>query len=635
MTSFSPDIKIFEEYNQKIEIWEHPRIWRLENEDCYSDFFLTELKKITEVLKIFVSEGYSEKYISTYNFKFLRKLAYNLSKTKDIKESFHQANGWSGKLGLELAKAQMKIFRKKFGRIPLYNDEGIGRIPQSCQKGLWKEFGIRSWNDLLKEIFNEVNLEQNLWIGKRGYEYAKKILKDYYENNLKLPKAEDYRSICTIVYNHKWKEFGINTWNDLLKEVFGKVNEEKYIYTGFKGLMYVKRILLEFYNENKRLPIYDEKGFGGIADACSRKRWKEFGINGWNDMLYFVFNRTNEESKFLSIESFNKGKNDIKAFFKENNRKPFSREFKDIRYAIYKGFWNKFGIKTWNGLLIEIFGEVKKKHEEYCGEKGFNKAKEELLLFSKIHGRLPTTRDKLSKIKYAIKSRYWEKWQILTWNDLIRKVFGKVNNEINIYTGKKGLERVKDILVTFHRENGRIPCAKDCRSIAQNCNQGSYHKYGINCWNDLLLDVFERVNLRNGIWIGLDGLDRAKKELTQFYTKNGRLPTARDKGTGGINHACRIGKWKEYGINSWNDLLKEVFGKVNILHENRIGLEGLKHAKEKLTQFYIENGRKPTAIDKGIPAIVKACFRGNWKEFGINSWLELKNSTFKKIICIT
>ncbi len=629
MTSFSPNINIFEEYNQRIDIWEHPRIWRLEDEECYSDFFLTELKKIKEVLKIFVSEGYSEKYISTYNFKFLRKFAYYFSKTKDIKESFRWANGWAGKLGFEYAKAQLKIFRKKFGRIPHAKDEGMLGIGRSCQKGLWKEFGIPSWNDLLREvfgevnfefrkyigkkaferakkriitfyqeegrkplvadlkniagashrgnwkefgingwndllrgIFNEVNHEQNLWVGKKGYEYAKKILKDYYENNLKLPKAEDFQNICAVIYKLKWKEFGINTWNDLLRKLFGKVNDEKNIYTGFKGLMNVKRILLEFYDENKRLPIYDEKGFGGIASACSSKRWKEFGINGWNDMLYFVFNRINEESRFVSLESYNKVKKDIKAFFEENNRKPFSREFRDIVNAICRGYWHKFGIKTWNDLLIEIFGEVKKKHEEYCGDKGLNKAKEELLLFYKIHGRLPKTRDNLSKIKYAIRARYWEKWNILTWNDLLREVFGKVNNEFNIYRGKKGLVHAKDLLVKFHREHGRIPYSREISSIGGFCSTGYYSDYGINCWNDLLLDVFGKVNFQHRNWGGLDGLERAKKELIQYYSENGRKPTSIDKGFGGIASACNKKRWKEFGINSWLEFKNSTFNKI-------------------------------------------------------------------------
>ncbi len=427
ITSFTPKIKVFDEYYQSIEIWEHPRIWRIEDEDCYSDFLLQELNQIKEVLKVFVSEGYSKRFTSTYEFSFLRNLAHYFSKTKNFKESVHRANGWAGILGLEFAKAQLKIFRKKFGRIPLYNDEGMNGIIGSCQKRYWKEFGIHSWNGLLHDLFGKIYRPIINYKGKNAFERSKKKLKKFYQNE---------------------------------------------------------------------------------------------------------------------------------------GRKPFTRDLKYIAQATIRGCWKEFGIHCWNDLLRDVFKEVNREHIKYVGKKGLNRAKEELLLFYKINGRLPRNEDAGGGIKKACKSRYWEKWNVLYWNDLLREVFGKINIKYNYYQGKEGLERAKDDLGKFQSENGRIPCAKDISSIANYCFLGYYSDYGVNCWNDLLIDVFGRVNVRRGIWVGLDGLDLAKKELTQFHIENGRKPTSADRGMRGIQAACCKGKWEEYGINSWLELKNSTFKKI-------------------------------------------------------------------------
>lgn len=62
-------------------------------------------------------------------------------------------------------------------------------------------------------------------------------------------------------------------------------------------------------------------------------------------------------------------------------------------------------------------------------------------------------------------------------------------------------------------------------------------------------------------YAGKQGLDRAIKKLKEFKKKYGKKPAANDKGIPGIYAAIGRGKWKQYDINSWNDLLRLFLGK--------------------------------------------------------------------------
>ncbi len=560
--SSNPNIKIFEEYNQKIEIWEHPKIWRLEDEDCYSDFFLQELKQIKEVLKVFVSEGYSKRYISTYGFKFLRKLAYYFSKTKNFKESVHRANGWVGKLGLEFAKTQLKIFRKKFGRIPFIEGEGMIRILYSCQRGNWKEFGIHSWNDLLIQTFGSTN-RTSKYFGLDGYNRAKDELKAFFKENNRKPFSREFKRIVHCCISGFWEKWNISAWNDLLREVFGKVNSEFNIYRGKKGLDRVKDNLLKFHRENGRIPY--SKEISSIASFCSSGYYREYGVNCWNDLLIYVFGRVNlRRGIWVGLDGLDRAKKELTKFYEEHGKKPIQLDkgMGGIGTTCYKGKWKEFGINSWNDLLFQTFGSN--------------------------------------------------------------------NLDYRIWVGLDGLDRAKEYLIQFSTENGRLPTSDDkkMRGIYQACYKGKWKEFGINNWTDLKFQTFGKKNPLFRIWVGLDGLDRAKEYLIQFSTENGRKPKTKDKGMGGIKNTCLKGKWGEYGINSWNDLLREVFGKVNNEFNIYRGKKGLVHAKEQLTQFYTENGRKPKTKDKGMGGISQACHKGKWKEFGINSWTDLKKSVF-------
>lgn len=57
----------------------------------------------------------------------------------------------------------------------------------------------------------------------------------------------------------------------------------------------------------------------------------------------------------------------------------------------------------------------------------------------------------------------------------------------------------------------------------------------------------------------MEGLNRAKSILLEFFKVNKRTPRQRDEGMGGIVSACHKDYWKDFGIKSWNDLKEITF----------------------------------------------------------------------------
>jgi len=58
-------------------------------------------------------------------------------------------------------------------------------------------------------------------------------------------------------------------------------------------------------------------------------------------------------------------------------------------------------------------------------------------------------------------------------------------------------------------------------------------------------------------------LKRAIYELKEFERKYGKKPTSKSKEMNIIYNTSRLGKWKEFGINNWNDLLYTTFKQMD------------------------------------------------------------------------
>lgn len=161
----------------------------------------------------------------------------------------------------------------------------------------------------------------------------------------------------------------------------------------------------------------------------------------------------------------------------------------------------------------------------------------------------------------AILRGEWKYYGITSWNDLLKIVFGEIVKEKNKYQGKEGLNRAIKVLKESKRKCGRIPASnsRGIYSIYNNARNGIWKEFGIKNQNDLLKTAFGTINKERNKYIGKEGLERAKKELLQFEKRNGKIPTSKNKGMNTIYTAARLGKWNDFGIKSWRDLINYAF----------------------------------------------------------------------------
>jgi hypothetical protein len=502
---------------QSIGIWSDPRSWKIQNEEYYSKWFLEELQKIKLMVINFIKEGYLRGDYPPYGYSFLRRMAFYIAEGNNILDAIFRVNGLKGKIGLEYASAQIKIIYKKTGRIPRTRDEGMRSISAAVQDDYWKEYGIVPWNDFIKYCLGEdyYNLEK-----KREFDLAVATLKELNEKIQQLPisTSEETRWIDHKAKNGAWKEFGINSWNELLIHIFGKVNYLRKKYFGKEGLKTAKIEILEFFEKHGRRPKIVE--FAGVRRIISGGKWKDFGISSWYDLLLHVFKGINDEI---------------------------------IRDVIIRDIISK-------GCNLEKIQDILRKIRD-------------------LHQRLPVTKDKgISRIKKAINEGRLEKHNIHSWNDLLYSTFWEVNVEYNdserekqvLKRRKKELESVIQELRKFKENFGRLPTNtdKDYANFGNNAKRGVWTSLGINSWNDLLVRAFEKVNMIRGKYVGKIGLKNAVDTLKEFKRKNNRLPNSRDEGMASIYTAIYRKEWIEFGIRKWNDLLFYVFKRVNMKHDS-------------------------------------------------------------------
>lgn len=485
-------IKDFISIKERIEIWSDLGIWQIENKEFYSDWFHQEIKRLKPIIIEFVNDGYSHAVCEKYKlkYKFLRRFVYWFTKKENLILALLKANGWKRRLGLEIAKGQFRLFKSRNHRLPTGNDKGMNSILYACSQGYWKEYGIETWNDLLKSTFGEINFEYKKYTGYEGLKQAEKELLEYYEKNSKKPTSKYFAGICNAINRGEWIEFGIKTWNDLLKSIFGEVNYGSSKYKGKRGLERAVQELKEFYQKDGKKPTLIEIAMSGIYNAIQKGEWIDFGIKTWNDLLKFVFGEVNYvRNKYKGKKGLDRATQEIKDFYQKNGKKPRvkDRGMAGIYDAIQRREWIDFGIKTWNDLLKSIFGEINLASKKYIGLEGFNRAIQEIKEFFKKNKRIPDSNQKKMKgIISAIYRGEFERFGIKTWNDLLKIALGKINLEQNKYKGKNGLERAIQEIKEFYQKYGKKPTTKDLGSISNAVYNGRWAVYGVIYWDDML-----------------------------------------------------------------------------------------------------------------------------------------------------
>lgn len=369
-------------------------------------------------------------------------LRYGISKWNDLlKFLFKEVNlkqgeiskKYSGKNGLLQFQIKLRAFKNITGSLPKANDKEMGSISSAIYRGIWKDQGIKTWNDLLRATFGEVNCEPNKFIGLKGLEKAKNILKGFERVNKRIPNNQDkgMGGIISAINRGEWFALNIKTWNDLLFNTFGEINHNVKKYKGRTGFERAIYILEEFKRINKRIPTLADKEMGGIEQAIRRGEWLAFGIKKWNDLLNYVFKSINQQpNKHTGIEGLKNATMELIEFRNEKKRLPTSDDKKGIASACRRDHWVVFGIKSWNDLLEVTFGAVNCDRNKFIGRDGLERAVNDLKDFERLKKRLPKGTDKkMGGIKNAIQRGEWLAFGIKTWNDLLTFVFKKVNRE--------------------------------------------------------------------------------------------------------------------------------------------------------------------------------------------------------------
>ncbi|MHA1438985.1 MAG: hypothetical protein ACTSPD_15545 [Promethearchaeota archaeon] len=219
----------------------------------------------------------------------------------------------------------MKAFKEKYGRKPTSVSKGMPAIYNTIGRGEWKYLGITCWNDILRLAFGEVFFEKNKYKGKSGLENAIEYLKEYKKRYGKIPslRSKGMSGISSAILRGEWREFGINSWNDLLYSVFGEINYQSKGYVGKEGLNRAINTLKEFKKKYGKKPAANDKGISGIYSAIRRGIWKQYGISSWNDLLKLVFEEVNnEKNKYVGKKGLERAVKELREMKKASKEYP-------------------------------------------------------------------------------------------------------------------------------------------------------------------------------------------------------------------------------------------------------------------------------------------------------------------------
>ena len=404
------------------------------------------------------------------------------------------------------------------------------------------------------------------------------------------------------------------------------------------GLEWAKLKILRYYQKYLKNPTPERNIFYFFKRDCKKGDLKKYAVSCWRDLLeislkYHTYYRGDRQS-FSGQKGLQRAKKYIQQQYEKNGKIPLGDDngCKLIAKAIRRDIWKEFQITTWGDLIYEIFGFIKGTMYLWKGGGGLNRALSWIKEYYNEYGKLP---DKNSDYYYTINqlasNKFWKDYGISNWDDLTLEACGITDSKKKrrSWTGKEGLKRAKIDLTKYFEVHQKLPVASKFSPIQQAIRKGYWKEQNIESWNDLLRDIFGRVNGVNEIWMGQKGLEKARKELKIFFNTHQKLPISPMFST--INWAARKGYWKEQNIESWNDLLRDIFGKVNRPYVTWKGNTGLNRAKKFLIEYKNKHNKYPEeSIGNRFMDIKRALSKKYWIHLGIFTWKDLIQSIFNE-----
>ena len=85
-------------------------------------------------------------------------VVFSITTTENIKfwlkkEIVINGGKYEGQEGLDKVITEIREFEKKYSRMPKTKDKNMPRIQRVVLKGVWNDFGIRTWKNLLNKAF--------------------------------------------------------------------------------------------------------------------------------------------------------------------------------------------------------------------------------------------------------------------------------------------------------------------------------------------------------------------------------------------------------------------------------------------------------------------------------------------------
>ncbi|MFW9996001.1 MAG: hypothetical protein ACFFD4_28430 [Candidatus Odinarchaeota archaeon] len=423
---------------ERSDIWnweKHEK--KIRHIELYPAELLIEIKKRFKAATKYLAKNHvslkdiaKEYGLSSYSIK---EFANGLLEGKSVVDLAKRLIGYSEKIGLLIVQTEMRIFAAEHNRMPTLLDKEMEGIRSALQRNRWKKQGINTWNQLLELTFNQVNHQFQVYKGEEGLKKAKEELKAFANRSEtgRIPRANDkgMRKIRGAFERGYWEEFGVRTWNDLLKTTFNKVTRESAVYKGEDGLRRAIEKVRAFKKSNGKIPKNSDKGMGGIVGAIRRGEWIDFGIKNWNDFVLKAFGELRVQSQYIGIKGLKNAQNKVLKFRKENGKIPRKRDVTSGIYAaIKRGEWAKQGIHSWIDFIKATFGQTRnpsrKQKGYYNGEEGLKRALIEIRALKDTIGRVPSKNSKgMGSIYLAISRGEYRKFGISSWNDFIDVAF--------------------------------------------------------------------------------------------------------------------------------------------------------------------------------------------------------------------
>lgn len=296
------------------------------------------------------------------------------------------------------------------------------------------------------------------------------------------------------------------------------------------GLPIITSIVLEYYHLDKKSPSSGKnKLMGKILGAIRRGMFEKQNIKSWNDLLLHANLPLNKRSRPFKQKGnwrgkvgFKNAQNTILEYYSKHKKNPTAGDVPTGIYAaVRKQEYSIFGIKNWEEF-INSTGLVFKDKNIWKGEKGLERIKEYIRNnFVKLE--IPVNSQKLPLGMRSAIYKNFKKFNIETFNDLLKQMGIKPQHEKNIWFGLEGLERAKQSYYNAKNRLNRIPNRnelEDWGSIANALSRDYWIEFQVNVYADIVRECGDEPNYERK-WIGFNGLSYAVIYLNKIKLELG------------------------------------------------------------------------------------------------------------------